>query len=132
MRTNTLLVLVGSAALTLSGCAQTTGYRPVVDYRADPRAQYLSQDMYECEQIASENANTGKNVAVDGVTGALLGAAGGAVAGAFLGNPGIGAAAGAAAGGLGGAAYGGFDGNADYKSIYNRCMEGRGHRVLNY
>jgi len=87
--------------------------------------------MAECKQLASESSGgTTKETAIGAGTGALLGAAGGAVVGAFTGSPGMGAAIGAAAGGLGGGAYKGLSSEDKFKSSYNSCMSGRGHKVL--
>jgi|688.fasta_scaffold35268_16 outer membrane lipoprotein SlyB len=131
MKHNTLLITaIVAAVTTLSGCASVTNYRPVVDTYGDPRAAFLSQDSYECEQLASENSGAAKGAATDGLAGALLGGAAGAVGGAFLGNPGMGAAVGASAGALGGVAKGAIEGDETYKRIYRNCMRGRGHRVL--
>ncbi len=124
-------LLLGTIVATLaSGCAQTTGYKPVVDTFGDPRAVYLNQDSYECQQLASDNAGSVKGAATDGLAGALLGGAAGAVGGAFLGNPGMGAAVGASAGALGGIAKGAIEGDDTYKRIYRNCMMHRGHAVV--
>ncbi len=129
MKYNALLLGTIVAALA-SGCAQTTGYRPVIDPYGDPNAAYLGQDDAQCKQIASDNAGSVKGAATDGLAGAAIGAAGGAIAGAFLGNPGLGAGAGAAAGGFAGVTKGALEGDETYKRIYRNCMRGRGHRVL--
>lgn len=128
MKHNALLIAALVAAL--SGCAQTTGYRPVVDTYGDPRAAFLSQDSYECQQLASENSGAAKGAATDGLAGALLGGAAGAVGGAFFGNPGMGAAVGASAGALGGVTKGAIEGDETYKRIYRNCMRHRGHAVV--
>ncbi len=44
---------------------------------------------------------------------------------------GSGAAVGAAVGGLGAAAHQGLGAEEQYKRAYIKCLEGRGHRVLN-
>lgn len=118
------------AVAAISGCAQTSGYRPVVDPYADARAPYLQQDAVQCEQIAKENASVGKDTLVQGGTGALIGGATGAAMGAIFGNPAVGAAAGGAIGGIGGAAKGGFQADETYKRIFRNCMRNRGHSVL--
>lgn len=111
------------------GCAQTTGYRPVVDAYGDHRYQYINQDAAECQQLASESS-VGKGVATEGLTGALIGGALGAATGAIVGNPATGAALGGTIGGLGGATKGGVEADQSYKRIYRNCMRNRGHRVL--
>jgi uncharacterized protein YcfJ len=124
------VVMMMIAVFVISGCAQTTGYRPVIDVRSDPRAQYVGIDDQECQRLASDNAGAGKGALVDGGVGALAGGAIGAVAGAFAGNPAIGAAIGASAGGIGGVAKGAYQGDENYKRIYKNCMRGRGHTPL--
>ena len=54
--------------------------------------------------------------------GALMGGALGAVAGAAIG---------AAVGGIGGGAKLGFGPEEQYKISYKKCMENRGHKVIN-
>lgn len=120
-----IIVLTG-----LAGCASVTGYQPVFDTYADPRAAYLQQDTVQCEQIAKANAGVGKSVATDGLTGALIGGAAGAALGAVIGNPATGAAIGGAAGGIGGAAKGGIMADEGYKRIFRNCMRQRGHVPL--
>jgi len=115
----------------LSGCYSYGGYQPTVDSYNDQNAYRINQDMAECKQLASEaSGGTAKETAIGAGTGALLGAAGGAIVGAFTGNPGMGAAIGAAGGGFGGGAYKGLSTEDKYKSAYNNCMSGRGHKVV--
>ena len=124
------LVLV---ALTLlaSGCAQTlTHYQPTVDTYGDRRSSYISQDLYECQELATHAGNMTSNTLANGGTGAVLGAAAGAIGGTFLGNPAIGAAVGAAAGGLGGGTSGALSADATYKRTFKNCMRNRGHQVV--
>ena len=117
------------ALLAITGCAQTTGYRPVIDTYGDQRTMYLQQDLAECKQIANQSS-VAKGIAADGLTGALIGGAGGAALGALIGNPATGAAAGATVLGISGAAKGGIEANDTYKRIYRNCLRNRGHRVL--
>jgi len=116
--------------ILLTGCAQTSGYRPVIDTYGDNRAPFLQQDAQECEIIAKQNASVGKDTLIQGGTGALIGGATGAAMGAIFGNPAVGAAAGGAIGGIGGAAKGGFQADETYKRIFRNCMRNRQHRVL--
>lgn len=113
----------------LTGCAQTTGYKPVVDTYGDNRIQYIDYDMQDCQRIASQSS-VAKGVAIDGLTGAVIGGATGAALGAIIGNPATGAAIGGTVGGIGGASKGGFEADANYKKIYRNCMRNRGHRIL--
>ncbi|MEI6270177.1 MAG: glycine zipper family protein [Methylococcaceae bacterium] len=122
-------VFIGSILLT--ACASQGGWTPTVDSYNDPNAYRINQDMAECKQLAGHaSGGTATETAVGAGTGALLGAAGGAIIGAFAGSPGTGAAIGAAAGGFGGGAYKGMGAEDKYKSSYNNCMSGRGHKVL--
>ena len=122
-------VLLLGVVLFATGCAQTTGYRPVVDTYGDQRYQYINQDAEQCQQLASESS-VGKGVATEGLTGAFIGGATGAALGAIVGNPATGAAIGGTVGGLGGATKGGVEADQTYKRIYRNCMRNRGHRVL--
>jgi len=125
----TSIVFIGG--MLLSGCYSYGGWQPTVDTYNDPNAYRMNQDMAECKQLASQaSGGTAKETAIGAGTGALIGAAGGAIVGAFAGNPGMGAAIGAAGGGFGGGATMGFSSEQKFKSAYNNCMSGRGHRVL--
>jgi uncharacterized membrane protein YebE (DUF533 family) len=119
-----------TAIILTSGCAQTSGYRPVVDPYSDSRSSFLQQDIAQCEQLAKDNSSVGKGVATDGITGALLGGAGGAAIGALMGNPATGAALGGTVGGLGGATKGGFQADETYKRVFRNCLRARGHNPL--
>lgn len=117
--------------MLLSGCYSYGGYQPTVDTYNDPNAYRINQDMAECQQLASQaSGGTVKESAIGAGTGAALGAATGAIIGAFTGSAGTGAALGAATGALGGGAYKGIDTEDRYKSAYNNCMSGRGHKVV--
>ena len=125
----TSIVFTGS--MLLSGCYSYGGWQPTVDTYNDPNAYRMNQDMAECKQLASQaSGGTAKETAIGAGTGALIGAAGGAIVGAFAGSPGAGAAIGATAGGFGGGGYQGLSSEQKFKSAYNNCMSGRGHRVL--
>ena len=122
-------VLIGSILLT--ACASQGGWTPTVDAYNDPNAFRINQDMAECKQLASQaSGGTAAETAIGAGTGALAGAAGGALLGAITGSAGTGAALGAAVGGLGGGAYTGMGAEGKYKSAYNNCMSGRGHKVI--
>ncbi len=110
----------------LAGCAHS--YQPVVDMKGVNQQKY-QQDLAECRQYADQ-INPVQDAGLDALIGAAGGAALGAATGAAFGSPAYGAAAGAAAGGIGGAAYGGVGGAEKQKSIINRCLQGRGYKVL--
>ncbi|HEB78083.1 MAG TPA: hypothetical protein ENI90_06130 [Methylothermaceae bacterium] len=122
------LVVVG----LLGGCAHYTGWSPTVDPYGDPNAYRIQQDRAECMQLARQAAG---DLATESVSGALVGgavgAATGAVIGALTGAPGRGAAWGAAVGGMGSGIARGLTADQRYQRAYIRCMQGRGHRVLN-
>ena len=122
-------IFIGSILLT--ACASQGGWTPTVDSYNDPNAYRINQDMAECKQLASQaSGGTATETAVGAGTGALWGAAGGAIIGAFAGSPGTGAAIGAAAGGFGGGTYKGVSAEDKYKSSFNNCMSGRGHKIV--
>lgn len=125
-------LLIVSAFLTLTACNSLSGYRPVVDTLNDPQAHRLNQDLYECEQLASQ-ASGGilKETATGAAVGGLIGAGGGAAGGAVFGDAGTGAAIAAAIGVIGGAAKQGLQANDRYKLAYNTCLRNRGHNVIN-
>jgi len=78
-----------------------SNWTPTVDTFGSSRAQYLSADMWDCRQLASQTSGTRTGSAASGaLRGGAVGAAGGAALGAAFGNAGRGAAVGAAAGGM--------------------------------
>jgi hypothetical protein len=126
------LIAVGMAALWLGGCASYGGWEPTVDPRADANKETLNRDLAECKELASKaSGGTATEAAKGTAVGALGGAAVGAVVGAVTGSAGSGAALGAAIGGTGGAAHQGLSAEQQYKQSYIKCLQGRGHRVIN-
>ena len=93
-------------------------------------SQALSLTVQQGLQTYAAIGGTATETAIGAGTGALVGAAGGALLGAIAGSPGTGAALGATVGGLGGGAYRGVGAEDKYKSSYNNCMSGRGHKVI--
>ncbi len=117
--------------LWLTGCATYGGWEPTVDTRVS-RSETLARDLSECKQLAKEvGGDPAKKGGIGALVGGAVGAASGAVIGAAAGNAGKGAAIGAAVGGLGAAAHQGLGADEQYKQAYIKCLEGRGHRVLN-
>jgi outer membrane lipoprotein SlyB len=114
------------ATLAVAACAST--YQPVIDLQGVDNYKY-QQDLAACRQYA-EQVNPVQDAGLDALIGAAGGAALGAATGAALGSPAYGAAAGAAAGGIGGAGYGGISGAERQKGIINKCLAGRGYKVL--
>ena len=117
--------------LWLTGCATYGGWAPTVDPRASG-SETLARDLSECKQLAQDLAgDPAKKAGIGALVGGALGAASGALIGAASGNVGKGAVIGTAVGGIGGAAHQGLGADEQYKRAYIKCLEGRGHRVLN-
>lgn len=115
----------------LVGCATYGGWEPTVDPR-NSNSETLARDLGECQQLAKDaSGDAGKKAGIGALVGGVVGAASGAVIGAAAGNAGKGAAIGTAVGGLGGAAQQGLSADEEYKQVYSKCLEGRGHTVLN-
>lgn len=126
------LIAVGMVGLWLGGCASYSGWEPTVDPKAGTRQDTLNQDLAECKELANKaSGGTATEAAQETAVGAVGGAAVGAIIGAVSGSAGTGAALGAAIGGTGGAAHGGLSAEQQYKRSYVKCLEGRGHRVIN-
>ena len=114
------LIVVILIVATVSACAS---HVPIIDTKGVDMNAYHS-DLVECQQIAEQVSPAAS-------------AAGGAVAGALFG-----ALLGAAIGGRGGAGYGAKIGTAEgvgvgaaggavrQVQVVNRCMAGRGYKVL--
>lgn len=126
------LIAASFIALWIAGCASYGGWEPTVDPRAGTQKDTLDRDLAECKELASKaSGGTATEAAKGTAVGAIGGAAVGAVIGAVTGNAGSGAALGAAIGGTGGAAHQGLSAEQQYKHSYVKCLEGRGHRVIN-
>lgn len=126
------LIALGMIACWLTGCASYGGWEPTVDPRADTHPDTLNRDLAECKDLASKASGGTATEAAKGTgVGAIGGAAAGAVIGAVTGNAARGAATGAAIGGVGGATKEGLSAEHQYKRSYIKCLEGRGHRVIN-
>jgi len=112
--------------------AAQSNWTPTVDTYGSSRAQYLSQDMWECRELASQSSGSRTGSAARGaVRGGAVGAAGGAALGAAFGNAGRGAAVGAAAGGIGRGVQQGSASEAAFRQAFSNCLRGRGHNVIN-
>ncbi len=126
-----LLAVFVISGFLVSGCATKGGYTPTIDSYNDPNADRIAQDLVECRQLAEQAAgDTAKETGKGAIVGGLLGAAAGAAIGAATGHAGTGAAVGAAAGGIGGGAKEGFGAEEQFKRSYQKCMRGRGHKVI--
>lgn len=125
------LVIVPVLAL-LTACASHSNWSPTVDPYGNPNSSRLSQDMYECRQLALRaSGGTPEETVKGAAVGGLIGAASGAAIGAISGHPGTGAAYGAAIGGFGGGTQQGFQSEDQYKRAYTNCLRHRGHYVIN-
>ena len=128
MRKNriTTLVAVLSAAAFLVGCAATSGanYRPIVDSKGVDLNRYES-DLRECQSYALQTAGAADSAAAGAVAGALLGAV---LAGAAGKN--YSRSSSARVGAVSGAVGAGVEGERNQKTIINRCLAGRGYKVL--
>jgi hypothetical protein len=91
----------------------------------------IEHDLGECKQLSLKASGNGAVESAKGaVVGGLLGAAGGAALGALSGDAASGAALGAAIGGFGGGTKKGFETNGSFKEVFKKCMQYRGHTVL--
>ena len=122
----TTLVVVLSAAAFLVGCAATSGanYRPIVDNKGVDQNRYES-DLRECQSYATQTAGAADSAAAGAVAGALLGAV---LAGAAGRN--YSRSSSARVGAVSGAVGAGVEGERNQRTIINRCLAGRGYRVL--
>ena len=110
----------------LSGCAATTGanYRPIIDSKNVDFNRYEA-DLKECQAYATQTASAAESAAAGAIAGALLGAALAAAAGG-----GYSRNSAAGVGAVSGAFGAGVDGERNQRTIINRCLSGRGYKVL--
>lgn len=122
----TKLVAILSAVAFLAGCAATSGanYRPIVDNKGVDLNRYES-DLRECQSYALQTAGAADSAAAGAVAGALLGAV---LAGAAGRNYSRSSSAGVGA--VSGAVGAGVEGERNQRTIINRCLGGRGYKVL--
>jgi uncharacterized protein YcfJ len=116
-------LLALTLAALLCACATTPEYRPVIDTQHVDMNAY-ERDLAECKALARQR-DVGQSAAGGAILGAILGAAlGGAIGGSdYVGyGAGVGAVQGTAAGAASGA-------DSQYQ-IVERCLQGRGYRVL--
>ena len=105
-------------ACLLAGCAS---YRPIVDMEGVNPEQY-ERDLKACQEYAQQVGVAGET-ATGSAVGAAVGGAISAVAGWDVGR-------GAGVGAVTGVASGGSSAASGQKQVINRCMTGRGYRVL--
>ena len=122
----TKLVAILSAAAFLVGCAATSGanYRPIVDSKGVDLNRYES-DLRECQSYATQTAGAADSAAAGAIAGALLGAALAGAAGKNYSRSST-----ARVGAVSGAVGAGVEGERNQRTIINRCLAGRGYKVL--
>ena len=110
----------------LSGCAATTGanYRPIIDSKGIDFNRYEA-DLRECQSYATQTASAAQSAAAGAVAGAVLGAAIAAAAGSRYDRSST-----ARVGAVTGAVGAGVEGERNQRTIINRCLAGRGYKVL--
>ncbi len=110
----------------LSGCAATTGanYRPIIDTKGMDFNRYEA-DLRECQSFATQTASAAQSAAAGAVAGAVLGAALAAAAGSRYDRSST-----ARVGAVSGAVGAGVEGEKNQRTIINRCLSGRGYKVL--
>lgn len=115
-----------SIVVLLSGCAATTGanYRPIIDSKGIDFNRYEA-DLSECQAYATQTASAAQSAAAGAIAGAVLGAALAAAAGSRYDRSST-----ARVGALSGAVGAGAEGERNQRTIINRCLAGRGYRVL--
>jgi outer membrane lipoprotein SlyB len=116
-------MILSLLASSLSGCAASPSFRPVVDMR-DVHPILYETDLRECKAYA-EQIDPVRSAAAGVVVGAVFGA----VLGAAIGGRGF-AGYGARVGGAEGFGIGAGQGVAGQFVIVKNCLAGRGYRVL--
>ena len=129
MKTTHISALLILSALA-TGCASTSGWRPVVDPRMDKNPDTVQRDMFECKTLADQAADITKEVGMGAAVGAVTGAAGGAAVGAVAGSAAAGAAGGAILA-IPAGLWEGYQANENFKLAFKRCMRQRGHTLVN-
>ena len=124
---STLLILSALA----TGCASTSGWRPVVDPRMDKSPDTVQRDMFECKTLADQASDITKEVGMGPAVGAVTGAAGGAAVGAVAGSAAAAGAAGGAILAIPAGLWEGYQANENFKLAFKRCMRQRGHTLVN-
>ena len=107
-------------AALLSGCA----HNPIIDMQGVDANRY-NADLQDCQRYASQVAGVGTGAVAGAIGSALLGFLA-AKAGGSRFDAGATARVGAVVGAAGGAAHGA----GNETDVVNRCLAGRGYRVL--
>ena len=126
----TRFVLLSLVVFVFYGCASQGGYRPTVDPYGDPRADRISQDLYECDGLAYHASRVEEESARGAIVGGGIGMVWGALVGGLHGRPVQGAMMGATVGGLAGGVSQGANADQRFVHAYRNCMVNRGHNVI--
>jgi outer membrane lipoprotein SlyB len=121
-----ILCLTAFVAVSIGGCAATSGanYRPIVDNKGVDLNRY-EMDLRECQNYALQTAGAGESAAAGALAGAALGAVLAGAAGKNYSKSST-----ARVGAVSGAVGAGAQGETNQRRIINRCLAGRGYRVL--
>ena len=120
-------------AMFMVGCAGVSGYKPIVNERADKNSATAKADLEYCGELAYTAAGYGSNAVEDVLVAGSGAAAIGAVSGAVITgavSAGTGALAGAGIGSIVGLYYGLYEADETFKRAYNSCMSQLGHPVI--
>ena len=109
-------------AVTMTGCATTQSYNPVVDPARTSGSYY--QDLQDCKNLAETQPSEASRAVAGALVGALLFAALGAAAKVDRNQM-------AGIGTIAGGAQGFGQGVQSQKTIVDNCLRGRGVNVLN-
>jgi uncharacterized protein YcfJ len=116
----TILLLIPTLLVSCVG----SNYRPIVDTKGVDLAKYET-DLTQCQEYAKQSLSTGESAAIGAAGGAVLGA----VLGAITGNR-TSARTTGEVGAVVGAVGGGAKGEENQRNIINKCLTGRGYKVL--
>ena len=120
-------------AIFLFGCSTITGYKPVVNERADKNTASVAEDLEYCKSLALQTAGYAGDTFADTATAAAYAASIGAVSGAMISgatSAGTAAGFGGAVGGITGLFWGLYESDETFKRSYARCMAQLNHPVL--
>jgi outer membrane lipoprotein SlyB len=129
MKTSHISTLLLVSALA-TGCASSSGWRPIIDPRMDQHPETAQRDMVECKSLADQASDITKEVGMGAAVGAVTGAATGAAVGAVAGSAATGAAGGAILA-LPAGLWEGYQANENFKLAFKKCMRQRGHTLVN-
>jgi outer membrane lipoprotein SlyB len=118
------IIVASLLAIFMTACASVSGYKPIINERADKFSDKAESDLQYCGELASKAAGYTTN----GVEDALVAGSGAVITGAV--SAGTGALAGAGIGSIVGLYYGLYEADETFKRAYNSCMSELGHPVV--